>query len=128
MLLKFVENLGNGGGVIAMLVALVILDRRVGGRLPQLLAASLGAGLIADGLKLCVDRGRPYSLDLATATGREIVVIVSGAAAMLLVAAGIEAFWSGSSVPSIVKHVVGTTAFVLVVLYLALAGRGGRRA
>jgi membrane-associated phospholipid phosphatase len=68
VLLKFVEKLGNGGGVIAMLVALVILDRRVVGRLPQLLAASLGAGLIADCLKLCVDRGRPYSLDLATAT------------------------------------------------------------
>ncbi|HEY4232950.1 MAG TPA: phosphatase PAP2 family protein [Lacipirellulaceae bacterium] len=67
-LLKFVEKLGNGGGVVAMLVALVILDRRVVGRVPQLLAASLGAGLIADCLKLCVDRGRPYSLDLSTAT------------------------------------------------------------
>jgi membrane-associated phospholipid phosphatase len=66
--LRFVEKLGNGGGVIAILVALVILDRRVVGRLPQLLAASLGAGLIADCLKLCVDRGRPYSLDLAKAT------------------------------------------------------------
>jgi membrane-associated phospholipid phosphatase len=65
---EFVKALGNGGGVIAILVAVVILDRRVIGRLPQLLAASLGAGLVADCLKLCVDRGRPYSLDLATAT------------------------------------------------------------
>jgi len=66
--LKFAEKLGNGGGVIAILIALMILDRRVIGRVPQLLAASLGAGLIADCLKLCVDRGRPYSLDLATVT------------------------------------------------------------
>jgi membrane-associated phospholipid phosphatase len=67
-LLKFVEKLGNGGGVVAILIALVILDRRVVARVPQLLAASLGAGLVADVLKLCVDRGRPYSLDLSTVT------------------------------------------------------------
>jgi membrane-associated phospholipid phosphatase len=68
ILLRFVERLGNGGGVAAILVALVILDRRAIGRLPQLVAASIGAGLLADCLKLCVARARPYSLDLATTT------------------------------------------------------------
>jgi membrane-associated phospholipid phosphatase len=67
-LLKFVEKLGNGVGVIAIVIVFAVFDRRVWSRWPQLLAASLGAGLIADCVKLCVDRGRPYSLDLATAT------------------------------------------------------------
>jgi membrane-associated phospholipid phosphatase len=68
ILLLCCEKLGNGGFVVAILVALAILDRRIVSRLPQLLAASLGAGLVADILKLCVDRGRPTSLDLATST------------------------------------------------------------
>jgi membrane-associated phospholipid phosphatase len=66
--LWFAERLGNGGGVVAILIALVILDRRVIGRVPQLLAASIGAGLLADCLKECVGRTRPHSLDLANAT------------------------------------------------------------
>jgi membrane-associated phospholipid phosphatase len=68
VVLRFVERLGNGGGVAAILIALVILDRRVIARLPQLIAASIGAGLLADCLKLCVARARPYSLDLANTT------------------------------------------------------------
>jgi membrane-associated phospholipid phosphatase len=67
-LLKFVEKLGNGAGVVAIVILLAAFDRRIWSRWPQLLAASLGAGLISDCVKLCVDRGRPYSLDLATAT------------------------------------------------------------
>jgi membrane-associated phospholipid phosphatase len=66
--LWFAERLGNGGGVVAILVALVILDRRMIGRVPQLLAASIGAGLLADCLKELVGRTRPHSLDLANAT------------------------------------------------------------
>ena len=54
--------------MIAIVIAFAVFDRRVWSRWPQLLAASLGAGLIADCVKLCVDRGRPYSLDLSTTT------------------------------------------------------------
>lgn len=52
--------------------------------------------------------------------------LVLGAAAMLLVAAGIEAFWSPSSASRLVKLVVGAVLWALVILYLVLAGRGPR--
>jgi hypothetical protein len=42
---------------------------------------------------------------------------------MLFVAAAIEAFWSGSSVPSAVKRGVGATLFLLLSVYVALVGR-----
>lgn len=48
---------------------------------------------------------------------------VVGAALMLLGAAAIEGFWSPSSVPPPIKWAFGGVLFVLVVLYLALAGR-----
>ena len=57
-------------------------------------------------------------------TARGILVIVAGAAVMLLMAAGIEAFWSASSTPRAVKLVVGGTLFCLVVAYVLFAGRG----
>jgi uncharacterized membrane protein SpoIIM required for sporulation len=56
-------------------------------------------------------------------TAREILVIVAGASVMLLMAAGIEGFWSASSTPRVVKLGVGGTLFVLVTLYILLAGR-----
>ena len=54
---------------------------------------------------------------------REILVVVAGASVMLLLAAAIEAFWSGSSAPREVKLAVGGTLFLLVVAYVLLAGR-----
>jgi uncharacterized membrane protein SpoIIM required for sporulation len=59
---------------------------------------------------------------------REIVVIVFGAAVMLLAAAAVEGFWSASSVPSTVKRAVGAVLFVLLASYVALAGRGSQEA
>ena len=56
-------------------------------------------------------------------TAREILVIVAGASVMLLMAAGIEGFWSASSTPRVVKLGIGGTLFVLVVLYILFAGR-----
>jgi len=57
-------------------------------------------------------------------TARDILVIVAGAAVMLLMAAGIEAFWSASSTPSEIKLAVGGSLFLLVVAYILFAGRG----
>lgn len=57
-------------------------------------------------------------------TASDVVIIVAGAAVMLLIAAGLEAFWSGSSLPSVVKRAFGAAMFLLVVGYLAFAGRG----
>lgn len=77
---------------------------------------SLGWSIVAPG-----DRTRLASLQR---TAREVLVIVAGAALMLLGAAAIEGFWSGSSVPPGVKLGVGATLFVLVLSYILFAGRG----
>ena len=56
--------------------------------------------------------------------GRDAVMIASGAAAMLIIAAVIEAFWSPASIHSMFKYVVGSMLWVCVILYLSIAGRG----
>jgi len=81
---------------------------------------SVGWSIVAPG-----DRTRAASLE---AVARDVVIIVAGASVMLLFAAGIEGFWSGSSVEPMVKRSVGAALAVLVIAYLGLAGRGGRRA
>jgi uncharacterized membrane protein SpoIIM required for sporulation len=80
---------------------------------------SLGWSVVAPG-----DLPRLASLQQAA---REIVVIVFGAAAMLLMAAGIEAYWSSSPLEAGVKRAIGGCMFVAVTLYLALVGRGPPR-
>ena len=51
--------------------------------------------------------------------------IVGGAALMLVVAAGVEGFWSPSGLPAPVKWVAAGVFTLLVAAYLALAGRRG---
>jgi uncharacterized membrane protein SpoIIM required for sporulation len=48
---------------------------------------------------------------------------ILGAAAMLFIAAGIEGFWSPSSLPPPVKWTASAVFSILVILYLSLAGR-----
>jgi uncharacterized membrane protein SpoIIM required for sporulation len=76
---------------------------------------SLGWSIVAPG-----DMTRLASLQ---SRAREILVIVAGAAVMLLMAAMIEGFWSASSAPRAVKIGVGATLFVGVMLYVFVAGR-----
>jgi uncharacterized membrane protein SpoIIM required for sporulation len=57
------------------------------------------------------------------AQASEIATLVLGAAGMLCIAAGIEGFWSPSSVPAPVKWIVAAVATTLVTLYLCLCGR-----
>lgn len=76
---------------------------------------SLGWSIIAPG-----DVTRLVSLQR---TAREILVIVAGASVMLMMAAGIEAFWSASDTPRIVKLVVGGSLLFLVLGYILFAGR-----
>jgi uncharacterized membrane protein SpoIIM required for sporulation len=80
---------------------------------------SLGWSVVAPG-----DRSRLASLQ---ARAREVVVIVLGAAAMLVLAALIEAFWSASSVDPTVKTGVGGALLLLVASYVAFAGRSAVR-
>ena len=75
---------------------------------------SLGWSVVAPG-----DLTRLASLQR---TAKDILVIVAGAAVMLVMAAGIEAFWSASSTPRSVKLAVGGTLFLLVVAYVLVAG------
>jgi uncharacterized membrane protein SpoIIM required for sporulation len=81
---------------------------------------ALGWSIVAPGA-----RTRLASLQ---AVGRDVVAIVGGAAVMLVMAAAIEGFWSGSSIGSLTKRIVGGTLFLLVVAYLALVGREARDA
>jgi len=88
----------------------------------------LGAIVLAggSGLSLGWSVVAPGNLPRVTSlqrTAREILVVVAGAAVMLLGAAAIEAFWSGSSVPRTVKLAAGAIMFVLVLSYVLFAGR-----
>jgi uncharacterized membrane protein SpoIIM required for sporulation len=76
---------------------------------------SLGWSIVAPGV-----RTRIASLQ---ATARSAVIVVLGAAVMLLCAAAIEGFWSASGAPSVVKRGVGVVLFVATIAYLTLGGR-----
>ena len=54
----------------------------------------------------------------------DAIKLAMGAGAMLFLAALIEAFWSPSGVPSTLKYIVGSALWIVVYLYLFLAGRG----
>jgi uncharacterized membrane protein SpoIIM required for sporulation len=76
---------------------------------------SLGWSVVAPG-----DRTRLAALE---ANAREVVVIVFGAAVMLMMAAGIEAYWSSSSLAAGVKRAIGACLFLAVFAYLSFVGR-----
>jgi hypothetical protein len=58
------------------------------------------------------------------AATRNTTVIVAGCAVMLLIAAGIEAFWSSAAwLPHAVKYSVATGCWVGVLSYLTFQGR-----
>ncbi|MCG6942269.1 MAG: stage II sporulation protein M [Thiohalocapsa sp.] len=81
----------------------------------------LGSALIAP--------GRQSRTAALRANAREAVPLVLGATLMLVLAAVVEAFWSGNTaVPPPVKYAVGATGWLLVAAYLGLAGRGGANA
>ena len=69
-----------------------------------------------------VHPGQRTRLESLRVRGFEAVQIACGAAAMLMVAALIEAFWSPSPIPNLVKYSVGGLLWVLVFVYLTTAG------
>jgi len=76
----------------------------------------LGYSLLAPGR-----RSRRAALELAA---REAAVIVYGVVAMLLIAAGLEAFWSSARwVAPWVKYLVGGVCWAIVIAYLVGQGR-----
>lgn len=91
-------------------------------------ALELGAIVVAGGggLSLGWSIVSPGALTRTASVQREarsLVVVVLGAAAMLLGAAAVEGFWSSSSAPDAVKRAAGAGLFVLVAAYFTFAGR-----
>ena len=76
------------------------------------------------GYSLFFPRGLSRSLSLKIA-GKTVLPIITGAAVMLLIAAGIEAFWSSRhELQNSLRYGAGITGWVLLILYFAFAGRG----
>ena len=71
--------------------------------------------------------GRRTRIESLRVRGSEALQIAGGAGIMLGIAALIEAFWSPSPIPAQVKYIVGGALWVLVFLYLALAGYERKR-
>lgn len=58
--------------------------------------------------------------------GRQSVTLITGAAAMIFLAAFVEAFWSPRVLPAGTKYTVGAILWALVIAYFAVAGRFSR--
>lgn len=69
-------------------------------------------------------RGNRRFRDALKTRGLAAVQIAFGAGLMLMVAAGIEAFWSPAPIPASIKYAVGLCSWVFVYAWLLLAGRG----
>lgn len=84
--------------------------------------AIAGAGGLVLGDAL-VHPGQRTRLEALRVRGLEAVQLAGGAAAMLVIAALIEAFWSPAPIPAIWKYSVGALLWMLVAVYLGIAGR-----
>jgi uncharacterized membrane protein SpoIIM required for sporulation len=89
------------------------------------IAVAGGAGLMLG--NALVHPGQRTRLEALRVRGIEAIQVAAGAAAMLVVAALIEGFWSPAAIPSVVKYAVGSLLWVLVVVYLATAGLWERK-
>jgi uncharacterized membrane protein SpoIIM required for sporulation len=87
---------------------------------------SAQAGLIL-GYRLFVTQGLSRAASLREA-GREAVPLVAGAALLLVIAAGVEAFWSSRfTLPLPLRYGAGIGLWVLLILYFLFAGSSRRR-
>jgi uncharacterized membrane protein SpoIIM required for sporulation len=75
----------------------------------------MGYAMVATGGRTRIGSLRAQAPELAT--------LIAGAAVMLLVAAGIEAFWSPSSAPREAKWAVSVLLWLFVFVYLFFGGR-----
>jgi len=82
-----------------------------------------GAAGLRMGHSLVVTRRRTR-LGSLRASAPDVARLVTGAALMLVIAAGIEAFWSPSAAPPPVKWAASALFSLLVAAYLIFAGRG----
>jgi uncharacterized membrane protein SpoIIM required for sporulation len=75
----------------------------------------LGLALLAPGAQT--------RLSALRAAAQRSLPIITGAALMLTIAAGLEAFWSPRVLPVTVKYSAGASLWLVVALWLGLAGR-----
>ena len=73
-----------------------------------------------------VDTGGRTRLGSLRAQGRDLALIIIGAAIMLFIAAGLEAFWSPSGIPPQIKWATAGLFGVLITAYFIFAGREPR--
>jgi uncharacterized membrane protein SpoIIM required for sporulation len=109
-----VSNAGYGGNILTFMC----------GHAPFELTAIVisGAAGIRMGYALVATEGRTR-LGSLRASAREIGAMVLGAAAMLVIAAGIEGFWSPSGLPPPVKWTASAVFTLGVTAFLLFAGR-----
>jgi uncharacterized membrane protein SpoIIM required for sporulation len=117
--LGYVASQGAGANILTFIVGHGSLELGA-------IVLSGGAGL-ALGWSI-IAPGEKTRLASLQGVARDVLVIVCGAAVMLLGAAAIEGFWSGSSMPAPVKRVVGAALFFLVIGFLLFGGRGKKKA
>ncbi len=89
----------------------------------ELLGFILGA---AAGVRIGLALVHPGRLPRAAAmreAGKRALPVLLGSTMMLVCAAAIEGFWSGSAVPAWMKHTVGILGWVLFAVYFIFAGR-----
>lgn len=85
------------------------------------IAVAGAAGLmLGDAL---IHPGQRSRLESLRVRGLEAVQLAGGAAAMLVLAALIEAFWSPAPYPAVIKYMVGACLWLVVLAYLMGAGR-----
>jgi uncharacterized membrane protein SpoIIM required for sporulation len=84
------------------------------------IAVAGGAGLMLG--NALIHPGQRSRLEALRTRGREAIQVAAGAAAMIMVAALIEAFWSPSAIPNLLKYSVGAALWLVVIIYLSTAG------
>jgi len=86
------------------------------------IAVSGAAGLMLG--EAVIHRRNRTLFDSLRVRGLEAIKVAVGAGVMLVVAAGLEAFWSPAPISSSLKFFVGLSCWVFVYAWLLLGGRG----
>jgi uncharacterized membrane protein SpoIIM required for sporulation len=110
----WVWNAGHGGNILTFMC----------GHAPFELTAILISG--AAGMRMgyaLVSTGDLTRIGSLRASAREIGALIVGAAVMLVIAAGVEGFWSPSSLPAQVKWAASVVFSLAMAAFLLFAGR-----
>ncbi len=90
--------------------------------LTAIVIAGGGGFVLAHGILFPGQRTR---IDSLRHNGLESLKLALGAGAMLAIAALLEGYFSPLPIPAVIKYIVGTCLWLLVISYLSFAGRGG---